>query len=100
MGTKVAPAYANTFMGWFEENHVYTYHKQPLLWKRFIDDIFVIWLFGHEELDLFISSLNSPMPSIKFEAEKSPTAFLDVKVILKGTNIETTLYTKPTDSHN
>ena len=102
MGTKVAPAYANTFMGWFEENHVYTYHKQPLLWKRFIDDIFVIWQFGHEELDLFISYLNSCMPSMKFEAEKSLTdvAFLDVKVILKGRNIETTLYTKPTDSHN
>ena len=25
MGTKVAPAYANTFMGWYEEKHVYTY---------------------------------------------------------------------------
>ena len=102
MGTKVAPAYANTFMGWFEENHVYTYHKQPLLWKRFIDDSFVIWQFGHEELDLFISYLNSRMPSMKFEAEKSLTdvAILDVKVILKGSTIETTLYTKPTDSHN
>ena len=43
MGTKVAPAYANTFMGWFEDTHVYTYPQQPLLWKRFIDDIFVIW---------------------------------------------------------
>ena len=31
MGTKVAPSYANTFMGWFEETHVYTYAQQPLL---------------------------------------------------------------------
>ena len=102
MGTKVAPAYANTFMGWFEENHVYTYHQQPLLWKRFIDDIFVIWQYGHSELDNFISHLNSRMPSIKFEAERSlqQVSFLDVLVKLKGRNIETTLYTKPTDSHN
>ena len=102
MGTKVAPAYANTFMGWFEENHVYTYHRQPLLWKRFIDDIFVIWQHDHRELDNFISYLNSRMPSIKFEAEKSleQVSFLDVLVKLKGRKLETTLYTKPTDSHN
>ena len=97
MGTKVAPAYANTFMGWFEENHVYTYHQQPLL-----DDIFVIWQHDHSELDNFISYLNSRMPSIKFEAERSlkQVSFLDVLVKLEGRKIETTLYTKPTDSHN
>ena len=25
-----------------EQDHVYTYHLQPILWKRFIDDIFLI----------------------------------------------------------
>ena len=42
------------------------------------------------------------MPSIKFEAEKSllQVSFLDVLVILNDSTIETTLYTKPTDSHN
>ena len=104
MGTKVAPAYANTFMGWYEEEHVYTYHKQPLLWKRFIDDIFVIWQYDHEELQDFIQYLNSRMPSIKFEADISEhnVHFLDVDVFLNSSKnkIETTLYTKPTDSHN
>ena len=69
MGTKVAPAYANTFMGWFEEKYVYTYRKQPIIWKRFIDDIFVIWQYSHDELTEFVSYLNTRMPSIKFEAE-------------------------------
>ena len=102
MGTKVAPAYANTFMGWFEENHVYTYHTQPLLWKRFIDDIFVIWPYSQGQLDEFVTYLNSRMPSIKFEAETSTTHvhFLDVTVQIQGDRVETTLYTKPTDSHN
>ena len=71
MGTKVAPAYANTFMGWFEDRYVYTYHIQPLLWKRFIDDIFVIWSHGEESLEIFINHLNNCMPSIKLEAEIS-----------------------------
>ena len=103
MGTKVAPAYANTFMGWYEDTHVYTYLRQPLLWKRFIDDIFVIWSHGEDELRLFINHLNNSMPSIKFEAEISSTEvhFLDVKVLLNPQGIiSTTLYTKPTDSHN
>ena len=42
MGTKLAPSYANLFMSKFEQDHVYTYHLQPTLWKRFIDDIFLI----------------------------------------------------------
>ena len=103
MGTKVAPAYANTFMGWFEGTHVYTNRIQPLLWKRFIDDIFVIWPHGYEKLQLFIHHLNTCMTSIKLEAETSrdEVHFLDVTIKLQpdGT-ISTTLYTKPTDSHN
>ena len=39
MGTKVAPSLANIFMADFEEKFVYTYHKQPVFWKRFIDDV-------------------------------------------------------------
>ena len=43
MGTKLAPSYANLFMTKCEEKYVYTYPLQPILWKRFIDDIFFIW---------------------------------------------------------
>ena len=104
MGTKVAPSYANTFMGWYEEKFVYTYQKQPLLWKRFIDDIFVIWQHTQKELDEFITFLNNRMPSIKFEADISVNSvhFLDVTVSIDHTtgSINTTLYTKPTDAHN
>ena len=103
MGTKVAPAYANTFMGWYEDKHVYTYRKQPLLWKRFIDDMFVIWQYSQEDLKEFVSHLNTRMQSIKFEADTSTVSvnFLDVTIIIDPEgNINTTLYTKPTDSHN
>ena len=42
MGTKLAPSYANLFMTKFEDKYVYTYPLQPLLWKRYIDDIFLV----------------------------------------------------------
>ena len=103
MGTKVAPSYANTFMGWFEETHVYTYHLQPIVWKRFIDDIFLIRQYGEIELTLFLSYLNNYMICMKFEAEHSTSSvhFLvtTVHVDQDGT-LTTSLYTKPTDSHN
>ena len=103
MGTRVAPCYANTFMGWFEDIHVYQYHTLPKLWKRYIDDIFVIWTHSTQQLDEFIDHLNQCMPSIKFETETSrdKVCFLDITVQL-GPNgsITTDLYTKPTDSHN
>ena len=43
MGTKMAPAYANLFMGKLEEElqEIDKSHN-ILIWKRFIDDIFVI----------------------------------------------------------
>ncbi|XP_066291082.1 uncharacterized protein [Branchiostoma lanceolatum] len=40
MGTRVAPSYANIFMGKFEEQHVYKRNLKPLVWWRYIDDIF------------------------------------------------------------
>lgn len=43
MGAKCAPSYANLFLGWWEETHVYNTEdfKYPFVthWFRFIDDI-------------------------------------------------------------
>jgi len=102
MGTKVAPSFAITYMGNFEEKHVYTYTQQPLMYLRYIDDIFIIWQHGVNDLTKFIDHMNSASPHIKFTTEKSynQIAFLDSLVKIQGNKISTTLYTKPTDSHN
>ena len=103
MGTKVAPSFANTYMGWFENQHVYTYPLQPLIWVRFIDDIFQIWTHGVEEFKKFEHHLNHCVDSIKFETDISSESvhFLDVTVSINDRGeINTSLYTKPTDAHN
>jgi hypothetical protein len=103
MGTKLAPSYANIFMADFEERFVYPYNPKPKIWLRYIDDIFLIWEHGQQSLDSFLEHLNSCHHSIKFTAENSTTAvnFLDTTVKVGTDNkLYTTLYCKPTDSHN
>ena len=88
-GTKLAPSYANLFLTKFEEKYVYTYPLQPKLWKRFIDDIFLIWPHGMDSLLQFIKQLNTVHSTIKFTSNISPTeiSFLDLTVYIKGVQI-------------
>ena len=59
MGTPMAPNYANLFMDNFEQNLLHDYSQKtglsPLVWFRFIDDIFFIWTGNKDSLDHFIS---------------------------------------------
>ena len=57
----------------FESKFVSTYQQQPLLWVRFIDDIFVIWQHGLPAFKYFEDYLNQCVPSIKFETDISDT---------------------------
>jgi len=102
MGTKVAPSFAITYMGAFEEKFVYTYRLQPLIYVRYIDDIFMIWQHGKAELEQFFNHMNNCSPHIKFTTETSEEAiaFLDTLVRLENNCVTTDLYSKPTDSHN
>ena len=98
----IAPTLADLFMGDFGRRFVYTQASQPLLWAQFIDDIFVIWTHGREKLHKFISDINDCLSEIKFTYEISgkEISFLDTVVQLKENKLQTTLYTKPTDSNN
>ena len=102
MGTKVAPSFAVTYMGSFEKDNVYTYRLQPTIYLRYIDDIFMIWPHGQDELDQFLLHMNNCSEHIQFTTEQSSTEipFLDTTVKLDGGVITTDLYSKPTDSHN
>lgn len=101
MGTKMAPTYANLFMGHLEEQMLEQTTLKHLLWFRFIEDIFFLWTVGQINLNQSYEQCNQFDPHIKFEQTVSTTSipFLDVKVILRDEKITTDLYTKPTDTH-
>ena len=102
MGTAVAPAYANLFMDRFETKALANWPLKPLIWLRFLDDIFMIWTHGEDRLNEFIQYLNGIHPTIKFthELSHSQIDFLDRTVKINDSRqLYTTLYEKPTDTH-
>ncbi|XP_056017307.1 uncharacterized protein LOC125656461 [Ostrea edulis] len=101
MGTKMAPSYANIFMGRLERRLLHYSPVKPLSWLRFIDDIEMKWVNGRESLDDFIEMANSFHNSIKFTVEISTSnnTFLDTTATFRNGEIEFNLHTKPTDSH-
>ena len=101
MGTRMAPSYANLFLGKFERHVLLNSPHQPYLWLRFIDDIFMICTAGPEKLKVFVDYPNNLHSTIKFTCSHSPSniPFLDIMVSVKDGSIETDVYTKPTDKH-
>lgn len=98
MGTRMAPSYANLFMADLENGFLASKEKTPLMWKRFIDDIFMIWPHSEEELELFLEDLNSRF-SITFTwtCSGSTATFLDVDITLDNGNLTTNVHVKPTN---
>ena len=100
MGSRMAPNYAIIFMHYLETSFLSNYPKQPMIWLRFIDDIFMILKDGKLELDKFLAALNSHHQKIKFTytIDQDEIPFLDTIVYRSTSNrIHTRIYHKPTD---
>ena len=100
MGTRMAPNYAIIFMHYLETNFLSNYPKQPKIWLRFRDDIFMIWKEGKPELEKFLDAFNSYHPTIKFmhTIDENEIPFMDTVVYRSPTNrIHTRIFHKPTD---
>ena len=80
MGTRMAPAYAGIFMSKLEEEFLSKQPLKPLLYKRYIDDVIILWTHGEKELNDFLQSLNQVHPTINFTWEKdhNKITYLDV----------------------
>ena len=103
MGTKMGPSYANLFVGYVGYQFFNQYDgPKPDLYGRYIDDCIGAISSSREELNHFITSVNSFHPALKYTWEISETslAFLDIKVSISGNGLCTSVHYKPTDSHS
>ncbi len=89
MGTRIARAYANIFMGGLESKVLSNTNPTSSLWKRYFDVIFLAWTDTDDSLHQFIDSLNQEHPRIKFTSEifSSEISFLDL-CLYKGERFE------------
>ncbi|CAI7935254.1 Hypothetical predicted protein [Podarcis lilfordi] len=71
MGTRMAPQYANIFMADLEQRFLNSYPLKPLLYLRYIDDIFIIWTHGQQTLDTFHQKFNDFHPTINLTMNQS-----------------------------
>ena len=97
MGTSMAPSYANLFMAQLERKLLDNASMKPLIWWRYIDDIFAIWCYGEANLEVFIADLNQAHPTIKFTVEWSSSSirFLDTCVQLENGQLTTGVAMNP-----
>ena len=94
----MAPSYACLGMGLFEEEMKDVIPDQPLVWKRYIDDIWGLWDKGKEAFLSFIEHLNGMYPNelqFTYEFSDSLVTYLDLQIAIKEGFIHTDLYTKP-----
>lgn len=88
MGTPSAPQIASLFLAELEASIKRTWSSYLCLWKRFIDDIFVIFYGTKLDLYLFIRDYNSLHSAIKinWNISTSEVAFLDLHIYLDYKN--------------
>ena len=94
MGTPIAPTIANFFMYNIETAFFTTQTYLPLLYRRYIDDIFLVWTHGPETLHTFLTEFNQYHPNIKLTWQTSLTEvhYLDLTIYLKHHIIYSTSY--------
>ena len=85
MGKRFAPNYANLFMAEWEKQALRKCNRLPLIYLRYLDDIFGIWTHGDDEYRVFLDILNSHQNCVKLTSvtSKQSIDFLDT-TIFKG----------------
>ncbi|CAH2277356.1 Hypothetical predicted protein [Pelobates cultripes] len=100
MGASMAPMYADAYMYIYEKEHILEkYQRNILAYYRFIDDLFIIWSGTCESAHEMVRELNLLSTPVRFTADISTEKvhYLDLEISLGATNLQYSLYTKPTD---
>ena len=90
-------------VGYIEHKFFNQYNgPKPELYHRYIDDCVGATSSTREELDQFVTAVNSFHPALKDTWEISDTslAFLDIQLFIEGNGLCTSVHYKPTGSHS
>ena len=74
--------------------------ERILLWKRFIDDVLMLFRGTKADCETLVTWLNSLMPGtvkFKFEFSYEKIEFLDLEIRIEGGKLVTNLFIKPTN---
>ena len=84
-----------------ESKFLKTQEFQPLVWFRYIDNVFFIWTHGPDKLVSSMAEFSNYHPIIKFtyKSNKENIRFLDLNVSLSGNKLTADLHTKSNDKH-
>ena len=101
MGKRFAPGLANLYLLELDKKATSGFPIKPLLFIRYLDDIFFIWPGTVETLKQFEAYLNNLIPDIKIKLEYSTKEipFLDVMIYNKENTLQTKTFFKETDTH-
>ena len=89
-GIKLAPPYACLGMGKYESiafNSDFELLDRILLWKRFIDDVLMLFKGTEEECEKLVDWLNSICPGVvkfKFQYSTEMVEFLDFQIFVEN----------------
>ncbi len=91
MGSTMAPNYANLYVGLFEQKFIFnglqnSFLPSIVLWRRYIDDIFMLWSGTENQLLQFYSFLNTSNEHLHFTVnyDDSCVSILDICIIRDG----------------
>ena len=99
IGSPLGPLLANVFMCSIEDN-IQRIGQMPPFYKRYVDDTLTSTP-DETSANTFLETLNTRHPSIQFTMEMSTNnalPFLGVELLKNGSQIETKVYVKPTNS--
>src|SRR6266516_3185326 len=104
MGKKYAPALANLYLEYFDYMAMNGFRIKPTFYRRYLDDLIIIWPGTVEELKEYNLFLNNIIPDITvtLKSHESQIDFLDTTVYRSKENnnkLFTKVFFKETDSH-
>lgn len=82
MGKAFGGSFANLYLQEWETNALAASPRRPTLWRRYQDDIFMVWDHGEPALQQFVSLLNNADPHIQVDliVHSDSIRYLDLEV--------------------